>query len=1015
MKKIILLSLIFAINLLQAQVPQSERDALIALYNATDGQNWTYQDNWNTSNPVSSWYGLTVENINGQDHVTKIELQYNNLTGNIPADIVNLSQLIVLNVRNNNLSGNIPVEIGNLSNLMELNLGNNQLTGTIPTEIGNMTNLTFLRLSFNDLSGSIPSEIGNLTNLNYLSLAFNNLTGSIPANFSSFTSAIYLFFSNNHLSGVIPDFSSIPDIQYLYIYNNDFHFADLEPHFNAIKTHLEANNGYFIYSPMNKLETELSIDMVTGNNYTFTMPTINGTGVTYQWYHNDTAIPGANGQTYSITNAQDNDLGDYTCKAGSPVIPDLTIDRNTVHLYGPVLQSDKDALLSLYNATDGDNWTHNDNWNTNANVRDWYGVTVRGNRVFEIDLSNNQLNGYIPGEIGNLSDLKSLWIDYNNISGNIPPEIGNLSNLTTLNLRANQLTGNIPVEIGNLSDLKYLNVWNNQLTGNIPSQLGNLSNLEYLAMDYNHLTGNIPANLSNLNNLVFFYIENNQLTGDIPAGLFDNMSNLYKINLSDNNLTGNLYFSNNHNLYGVWCYNMQISSIDIRNGNNSAISYFDASINPNLSCIFVDDKNASYLSNWYIDSNTHFVETQTECNAIMYQTTYVPDDNFENYLETHDANGNTVPLGDASSMGNGIANDDLVLTSRISNVISLNVRNKNISDLTGIEDFTDLQLLNASRNNLNTINLSQNNYLLNLNLSHNQFNSIDVSSYPQLTNLDLCFNQLTNIDVSQNTNLTLLSLCVNQLNNVDLSNNINLEYLDLGENNISNVDLSHNTHLKWLYLYTLNLSNISLNQLSELKLLHIAENHLNNLDLSQNPNIETLFLYNNELTDLDVSQNQNVSLLWVYDNNLSQLNVQNGHNSLLTGTSYGQERFRATGNPNLTCIFVDDENYCANNWTQIDSNSHFVETQAECDALGIDETFNENINVYPNPFNDLLNIELTGNVNIKTISVQNMQGQTVYKSDYFPQINVSKLSSGLYLLHIEYNQGNTAVFKLVKN
>ena len=146
MKKITLLFLILAINLLQAQVPQSERNALIALYNATDGPNWYNNSNWNTSNPVSSWYGITVENISGQDHVTKIELRRKNLTGNIPS------------------------EIGSFPYLTVLNIGNNHLSGTIPAEIGNLTNLTFLRLSFNNLSGTIPTEISNLTNLNFLTI-----------------------------------------------------------------------------------------------------------------------------------------------------------------------------------------------------------------------------------------------------------------------------------------------------------------------------------------------------------------------------------------------------------------------------------------------------------------------------------------------------------------------------------------------------------------------------------------------------------------------------------------------------------------------------------------------------------------------------------------------------------------------------------------------------------------------------------------------------------------------------
>jgi len=81
---------------------------------------------------------------------------------------------------NSGLTGEIPSEIGNLTNLTYLFLSSNQLTGSIPPEIGNLTNLTFLSLSSNELTGEIPPEIGNLTNLTYLNLHDNQLTGIIP-------------------------------------------------------------------------------------------------------------------------------------------------------------------------------------------------------------------------------------------------------------------------------------------------------------------------------------------------------------------------------------------------------------------------------------------------------------------------------------------------------------------------------------------------------------------------------------------------------------------------------------------------------------------------------------------------------------------------------------------------------------------------------------------------------------------------------------------------------------------
>ena len=79
------------------------------------------------------------------------------------------------------LTGSIPPEIGNLTNVRYLELKNNQLTGSIPPEIGNLTNLEILNLDNNQLTGSIPSEIGNLTKLEYLFLNDNQLIGNIPS------------------------------------------------------------------------------------------------------------------------------------------------------------------------------------------------------------------------------------------------------------------------------------------------------------------------------------------------------------------------------------------------------------------------------------------------------------------------------------------------------------------------------------------------------------------------------------------------------------------------------------------------------------------------------------------------------------------------------------------------------------------------------------------------------------------------------------------------------------------
>ena len=158
---------------------EADRAALVALYNATVGANWMINTNWLSNEPLSEWSGVTT-NGDGRGHEA-CSRQQPTWTGDIPAELGDLSNLKLLSLANNQLTGDIPAELGDLSNLHLLWLANNQLTGDIPAELGNLANLQFLYLWGNQLTGSIPAELGNLTNLKQLILSGNNgLTGQLP-------------------------------------------------------------------------------------------------------------------------------------------------------------------------------------------------------------------------------------------------------------------------------------------------------------------------------------------------------------------------------------------------------------------------------------------------------------------------------------------------------------------------------------------------------------------------------------------------------------------------------------------------------------------------------------------------------------------------------------------------------------------------------------------------------------------------------------------------------------------
>ena len=202
----------------QARTPSPDRDVLIALYNALDGENWTNNTNWLSDKPLGKWYGVSVDSVG---RVVNLELFDNNLNGTIPPAVGRLVKLQTLFLYGNSLEGIIPPEIGLLRNLRRLILSGNRLTGNIPAELGNLINLLSLKLATNNLSGAIPVELGNLINVYYLSLLGNELTGGIPAEFGNLSSLSVLKLEINRLSGRIPaELGSLTGLNWLILRGN---------------------------------------------------------------------------------------------------------------------------------------------------------------------------------------------------------------------------------------------------------------------------------------------------------------------------------------------------------------------------------------------------------------------------------------------------------------------------------------------------------------------------------------------------------------------------------------------------------------------------------------------------------------------------------------------------------------------------------------------------------------------------------------------------------------------------
>jgi len=424
------------------EIPQSECEALVALYNSTGGPMWTDNPGWLQTTTPCSWYGIGCKS----GHISTIDLSWNQLNGSIPPELGNLSNLIRLFLQYNQLSGNIPPQLGNLTNLQYLWLYRNQLSGSIPPQLGNLTNLEVLNLHNNQLTGSIPAELGSLTNLTQLFLLGNHLSGSIPPQLGNLVDLRDLGLGHNFLSGDVPE-----------------SFTQLVNLFDDVGLDL----GY------NQLTTAASSQ-----------------------------------QLADFLVLKD---PDWTTTQSPP--PPGFCDSVT-----EIPQSECEALVVLYNSTDGSTWTNNTGWLQTITPCFWNGISCDNGHINSIQLSSNNLSGNIPPELGNLTKLEHLYLFSNHLSGCIPAELGNLINLEYLNLWANHLSGSIPYQLGNLTNLYSLFLGINQLNGSIPPDLGNLTKLQNLVLETNQLSGNVPQELGNLVNLEgLINLDYNMLKADDPT------------------------------------------------------------------------------------------------------------------------------------------------------------------------------------------------------------------------------------------------------------------------------------------------------------------------------------------------------------------------------------------------------------------------------------------------------------------------------------------------------------------
>jgi Leucine-rich repeat (LRR) protein len=521
MNKVLLL-LIFALGLF-SQTRQTDSLALVAIYNAFDGSNWSNNTNWLLSGQsIDTWSGVSITS----DRVSQLSLNSRNLNGKFPTEIGDLTALTYLNLsNNNNINDSIPSEIGKLTELVTLYLYNCALNGELPEKLYELDKLQTLYLYSNSLEGSISSSIDKMKELRILRL-YNNRFTSLPNEIGRLTKLNDIRISSNQLT-------SLPDS-----------IAQL----SSLVT-LEASNNLISSLPLLGGLSSLSSLTMDNNFLTDLTGKLTGLNITSLFLSGNKglSLSGIADEVKTLTNLATLNASNCTFNEGLPA--DLFDTANLINLYL-----------------------------TNSKITGQIPAAVQNAPLNQLVLENNEINGSIPLELTRLKNLNYLNLNNNQFTGSIPDSIGQLENLGNLYLSGNSLTGSIPQTIGRLKKLSNFRVENNELSGTLTDSLINCIQLDYLYLTNNKVSGAFPAALLNHADLDYLYLENN-LFSSLPDFTGTDLSNA-QVRVRYNQLGFNSIVPNLTGVTGSFPYNPQSnigtdSIISVIIGDTVTLSVFD--------------------------------------------------------------------------------------------------------------------------------------------------------------------------------------------------------------------------------------------------------------------------------------------------------------------------------------------------------------------------------------------------------------------------------------------------------
>ncbi|CAH9091047.1 unnamed protein product [Cuscuta epithymum] len=441
----------------------------------------------------NSLAGVIPPEIGNFSNLESLALQDNSFTGPLPREIGKLTNLKYLYIYRNHLNGRIPWEIGNCSGVLSIDFSENLFTGNIPKSMGQLSNLQLLHLFENLLHGNIPRELGELKELRKLDLSINNLTGTIPLGLQNleFLENIQLF--DNHLEGTIPPLLGLKSNLSVLVLSSNNLIGSIPPKlcwFQKLRI-LSLGSNKLSGNIPHSLKTCKSLQqlMLGGNLLTGTLSTelckLQNLSAIELYQNRFTGpLPSDIGNISRLQRfllSENYFFGLIPPEIGK-LVRLVTFNVSSNRLSGGIPR-ELGGCIKLQRLDLSNNWF-------TGNLPDALGMLVN---LELLKLSDNRLNGKIPHTLGKLVRLTELQMGGNLFSGEIPIELGQLIALQiSLNISHNALTGSIPGNLGNLQMLESLYLNDNQLTGEIPGSIGDLKSLSVCNLSNNNLIGVVP-------------------------------------------------------------------------------------------------------------------------------------------------------------------------------------------------------------------------------------------------------------------------------------------------------------------------------------------------------------------------------------------------------------------------------------------------------------------------------------------------------------------------------------------